>query len=48
MRIGTIKRSRQPESPAEAVEMTPVAAMEEIPATAFSSIDWAKAGFNDQ
>lgn len=48
MRIGTIKRSRQPERPAEAVVMAPVAAMEETPATAFSSIDWAQAGFNDQ
>lgn len=48
MRIGTIKRSRQPETPAEAVEMAPVAVEAETPATAFSNIDWAQAGFNDQ
>ena len=48
MRLGTIKRSIQSETPAEAVEMAPVAVEVETPATAFCNIDWAQAGFNDQ
>lgn len=48
MRIGTIKRSSQAEMPAEAVKTAPVAVEADTPASAFSGIDWAQAGFNDQ